>query len=63
MLSAYVQNNVEGTELVNKMLITKLDFVLKNHRSIDVGNVLRNEMSLLSDICLLEDACWESRLR
>jgi E3 ubiquitin-protein ligase UBR4 len=57
----------ESTTIVNKLLQDSIGFVLDNlERSINVAQLLNNEMLLLNDLLSIESdnaACWDLRMR
>lgn len=62
LLVSLTADNPEATELLNKLILDKVQLALKGH-SADLVATVRHEMSLLALSVAKVDSCWEDRLR
>jgi hypothetical protein len=58
-----VTDSVAVTTAVCSEISRKLEFCTSAFQSVDAGAAASVELLILQDICRIEDACWEDRLR
>ena len=58
-----IKDDSNATSLLTDLISTKLNYCLKNYRTLDLSSCIKNEMLLLSEICKIDDSFWELRLK
>lgn len=63
VISSLVYGNNHSTQLVCDELERKISFCIDSYRTVDAHTIARFEMSVLESIAVLDDCCWEERLK
>lgn len=63
VISSLVYENAHSTQLVCNELERKISFCIDSYQTIDAHAVARFEMSVLESIAVMDDCCWEERLK
>lgn len=63
VISSLVYENLHSTLLVCNELERKISFCIDSYKTVDAHSVARFEMSVLEAIAVLDDYCWEERLK
>lgn len=63
LVSGLVAHNPQATSDVCTEITRKLEFCIDSYHSVDAGTAAFMELAVLRDTAMVEDRCWEDRLR
>lgn len=63
LLTLIVNDNIHATRLVCEELGRKIGFCIESYETVDAHSIARLEMAVLEATAMLDDSCWEERLK
>jgi E3 ubiquitin-protein ligase UBR4 len=63
LLCALVKDDASGSERLLALLTERIEFAMREYKTIDVPSYVGCEIQLLCDAWLIDDTCWEARFR
>lgn len=63
VVTLLVNDNLHATQQVGEELARKIGFCIDSYETVDAHSVARFEMAVLESTSVLDDSCWEERLR
>lgn len=63
LITCLVNDNLHATQLICNELARKIEFCIDSFETVDSHSVARFEMAILEATAILDDSCWEERLK
>lgn len=63
LITCLVNDNLHATQLICKELARKIEFCIDSFETVDSHSVAKFEMAILEATAILDDSCWEERLK
>lgn len=63
VVTLLVNDNIHATQLVGDELACKIGFCIDSYETVDAHSVAQFEIAILESTAVLDDCCWEERLK